>query len=377
MGTTAAAKRKKNATPGLYRRGNVWHVDRVVGDTHIRRSLRTSDKATAERQYAKLVRDVHNAETLGEIPVRSFEQAAARYMTYNATRKKSFETDKSRFRVLFRVDPALTSTPLSKINNGTLARFVERRQNEGASAQTINRALALVSSVLNQATNKWTPRWLHVAERIDLLPVEKRVVRRPITWEEQGRLLDALPDHLVDMAVFAVHTGFRDRELYSLRWNWLVDYPVINAPVVVLPGDITKSGQPRLVPLNRPLRTLLARRRRAEDAHETHVFHYRGEPISRMYNSAWMTARARADLDGLRVHDLRHTAAQRMLDAGVEGTIRDAILGHADAGMRARYAPPPVDRLIDAVERIADKPAEHETRRVPTVEEVIDSQHRR
>jgi len=94
--------------------------------------------------------------------------------------------------VIFDADPALASTPLAKINNVTLERFVQRRRAAGANDNTINRALALVSSVLNQAATKWTPRLLQSAERIELLPIEVRVVRRPITWDEQRALVAAL-----------------------------------------------------------------------------------------------------------------------------------------------------------------------------------------
>jgi len=121
--------------------------------------------------------------------------------------------------VIFDADPALASTPLAKINNVTLERFVQRRRAAGANDNTINRALALVSSVLNQAATKWTPRLLQSAERIELLPIEVRVVRRPITWDEQRALVAALPTHLADMATLAVHTGFRDGEVCRLRWE--------------------------------------------------------------------------------------------------------------------------------------------------------------
>jgi len=110
----------------------------------------------------------------------------------------------------------------------------------------------------------------------------------------------------------------------------------------MLPGKITKSGRPKLVPLNSAAHAVVERRRAAESVHLTHVFHFRGEPVLRMLNSEWKRARLAIGIPSLRVHDLRHTAAQRMHDEGVPGTVRVAILGHADGSMRAKYAPRPL-----------------------------------
>lgn len=382
-------KRKRNQTPGLYKRGDIWHIDRQVGNTHVRRSLKTAVRADALKQYSKIVNEILNFEKLDKIPERSFGEAIERYLEFNEGKKRSIKTDRSRFRVLLKTDPKLASTPLSKINNASLKNFVAIRVSEGVSSGTINRALALVSSVLNQAANKWEPRWLNKNEPIEFLPDNGTIARRPITWKEQRELVAVLPDHLADMVTFTCGTGLRDGEICRLRWDWLVNYPVINSLVIILPAEITKNGLPRLVPLNKSAREIINRRRYFADAHPTNVFHRKGKPISRMYNSAWMRARGdeprgkatraskrlpHVNMPGLRVHDLRHTAAQRLLDAGVDGAVRDALLGHADKSMRTRYAPPPIQDLLTAVESISTEPPEGSIERVPTVEEVIELQ---
>ena len=315
---------------------------------------------------------------LGEIPDRTLEQAAIRYVQENPN-KRSLKTDRSRFRVLFGTDPKLINTKLREINNKSLETFIALRQSDGVKNSTINRALALVSAILNQAANKWEPRWLKEAPAIQFLENDSQPVRRPITWSEQRKLLSVLPPHLSCMAELICHTGMRDAEICNLEWSWIVDYPVINESVIILPAAITKANRERLIPLNRVAKTVIEQRRKTDDANETHVFHYRGKPISRMYNSAWMRARvlSEANLDTLRVHDLRHTAAQRLLDAGVEGSVRDALLGHSDQSMRLRYAPPPIQDLLEAVEKIAVEPPEGSIVRVPTVEEVIEQQRAR
>lgn len=312
--------RRKNNFPGLYKRGKIWHIDRQIENTHVRKSLKTSDLKTAKRRYTQIVSEIENSEYFNKVPDRTFNQAIARYIEFNEGTKRSLKTDQSRFRVILEADPTLGKAFLKDINNKRLSQFVSDRKKDGVSNSTINRGLALISSVLNQAANKWEPRWLKENPKIEFLPQEKRVVRRPITWREQKDLVEALPEYLADMVNVICCTGLRDGEICKLKWDWISTYPVINHPVITLPAEITKNGQARLIPLNSFAAQIISRRRDQNDAHPVFVFHQNGNPIKRMYNSAWMRARGdeprgntvrksarlpQANLPGLRVHDLR------------------------------------------------------------------------
>lgn len=52
----------------------------------------------------------------------------------------------------------------------------------------------------------------------------------------------------------------------------------------------------------------------------------------------WREARRAAKVSGLRIHDLRHTFASRLLAAGVVETDINKMLGHSTLKMTARYA---------------------------------------
>ena len=43
---------------------------------------------------------------------------------------------------------------------------------------------------------------------------------RPITWEEQRRLMQLLPDCLARMTLFDLNTGARDEVVCGLKWEW-------------------------------------------------------------------------------------------------------------------------------------------------------------
>ena len=69
----------------------------------------------------------------------------------------------------------------------------------------------------------------------------------------------------------------------------------------------------------------------------------------------WETAREAAGLDGLHIHDLRHSAASFMINAGIDLFAVGKVLGHADHQSTMRYAHLANDTLLAAVEAGAAK----------------------
>jgi integrase len=59
----------------------------------------------------------------------------------------------------------------------------------------------------------------------------------------------------------------------------------------------------------------------------------------------------RANIKGLRFHDLRHTAATRMIESGANIVAVSRILGHADLKTTMRYTHPD-NSLVEAVESL-------------------------
>jgi len=70
---------------------------------------------------------------------------------------------------------------------------------------------------------------------------------------------------------------------------------------------------------------------------------------------AWQTVRRNAGLRDLRIHDLRHSAASFMINAGVDLYTVGRVLGHADYKSTMRYAHLANDTLLAAVEAGAAK----------------------
>ncbi len=79
----------------------------------------------------------------------------------------------------------------------------------------------------------------------------------------------------------------------------------------------------------------------------------KGSPYKRhdSLKQAYTGACRRAKIKGLRFHDLRHTAATRMIESGASIVAVSRILGHADLKTTMRYAHPE-DSLKEAVEAL-------------------------
>ncbi len=169
---------------------------------------------------------------------------------------------------------------------------MSERRKEGVSAGTINHGLKVVRRILNLAATEWMDdhglTWLVAAPKIKLLPDTAKRQPYPLNWDEQSRLFKELPEHLATMALFAVNTGCRDGEVCGLQWSWEVKVPELKTTVFMVPGELVKNGDERLVVLNRVAQSVVEAQR---GKHSTHVFTHRGKPVQRMLNGAWLRAR--------------------------------------------------------------------------------------
>jgi integrase len=252
--------------------------------------------------------------------------------------------------------PWIGAVTLDRLHRGLLEPWIEHRQKEGVAVGTINHGLKVVRRILNLAAGEWVDEhgltWLAGAPKIRLLPDTEKRQPNPLSWEEQAKLFKELPSHLTEMALFAVNTGCRDGEICRLRWAWEVKVLAFETSVFIIPGRYVKNADDRLVVLNRIATSVVEARR---GKHETHVFTYRGKPVTRMLNSAWMRARDKAGLEQVRVHDLKHTFGRRLRAAGVSFEDRQDLLGHRSGRITTHYSAAELSRLIEAANAVCEK----------------------
>lgn len=343
---------RKNRMPGLYRRPDgYWQIDkRIRGFGPVRESTGTQDYVEAERRARARIAEIERVVHHGARMRHTFAEAAKKYLLENG-HKRALERDA---RDIASVLPWIGRMALDDIHMGALAPYIGARRGT-VKAATINRTLAVVRRILNLSARLWRDEsgktWLAEAPLLPLLPQTDARKPRPITWNEQRALIAALPPHLARTALFAIHTGCREREITQLRWNQECRLPALGVSVFVLSGDGTKNGEERVILLNAVARSIIESCR---GQHPDYVFVYEGAPVARMNNSAWRRARIETGLEAVRVHDLRHTFGMRLRAAGVSMEDRQDLLGHKSGRITTHYSAAELGNLLAAVEKIAE-----------------------
>ena len=303
--------------PGLIKIGGIWHIDKRSYGRRLCESTRTGSLREAEAYLARRIDEIRRAVEYGVRRLRTFRDAAIKYLESN-TQKRDLDRDA---RALKNWEPLIGDLALSQVHMDTLEFPIQQRRNQGVKSRTVNRELAVIRRILNLASRKWRDEsglsWLETSPLIEMQDWGDRRDPYPLDWNEQSRLLEVLPTHLARMALFKLNVGAREQEVVGLRWEWEIAVPELSASVFFVPDDPTgkygvsiKNKEDRLLVLNRVARSVIEQ---ARGIHPTHVFSYRGKPVTRMYNSAWKRARKDAGLRHFRVHDLKHYSGLRII----------------------------------------------------------------
>jgi len=255
--------------------------------------------------------------------------------------KRTHGKDIARLRSL---DRYLGHLMLSHVTRDVIDEVGERLA-KASSPSNANRYLAVIRSILRRARDDW--EWLDHIPKVRLYREPKQRIRF-LTPDEARRLLTELPEHLRDMAQFALMTGLRQRNVSYLQWSQ-VD---MSRRVAWIHPDEAKAGRAIGVPLNEDALDVLRRRL---GRHGDYVFTYQGRPVDRCSTKAWKSALERAGIERtFRWHDLRHTWASWHVQSGTPLQELMELGTWASYDMVLRYAHLAADHLRVAAGRIND-----------------------
>ena len=117
----------RKRTPGLYKRGESWHIDKQVFGKRIRESTGSDSLEEAEKYLARRIENLRQVAVYGARPKRKFREAAVKFLKENQ-QKKSIQSDAEQLGIL---DKYIGDLPIEAIHMGTLQSFIETRQKEG------------------------------------------------------------------------------------------------------------------------------------------------------------------------------------------------------------------------------------------------------
>ncbi|WP_313872821.1 site-specific integrase [Rugamonas sp. DEMB1] len=158
-------------------------------------------------------------------------------------------------------------------------------------------------------------------------PNKPRGRDRRVTAAEIAKIIEATEStELRTIIVLAVETGMRRNELASLVWEE-VD---LKKQTAHLPK--TKTDVPRTVPLSK---TAIKALKNFAPRKEGRIFTLQAESMSQAFERACEAHRA--NIVGVRFHDMRHEATSRLFEKGLNVMEVATITGHKTLDMLKRY----------------------------------------
>ena len=300
---------------GLYKRGSVWWMSFTYQGKQIKKSTETSDKKLAKRIFDKVRGEVAERKWFEKLPGedRTFAEMMEKYMAEHSARNKahgSYVRDKSLRDHLVGHFGELT---LAEITPSQISEYKTKRRGEGVSPRTLNYELALMNHAFNLAIKEW--EWVreNPVAKVSREKVNNHI-ERWLTLEEEKNLLDKSPLWLQEIILFAVNTGLRQSEILDLEWS-RVD--LTRKTITIL--EQKNQGRDTL-PLSEGTLKVLQNRAEARLNGTKCVFHTQNATriSSRNLLRGFYSAAEKAGIENLRFHDLRHTFATRLAQAGVD-----------------------------------------------------------
>lgn len=291
----------------LYRRPGSAHWWVRIG-RKTRRSTGTADREQAEEFERVLKERLWRRDKLGDRSSVSWNEAAERWLRDS---KRERKRDREILEWLSKAEngPLIGEYPISAVADpDALEEIRKYGLDAGWSHATVDRMMRTIRSVLRRCV-LW--RYLEHAPPVPQYG-EDEAEPRFLTQDQFHRLCKELPPHLNRAARFAVLTLLRKDAQARLTWD-RVD---LKAKRAWVPRAQQKAGKTFGFPLSDEAVKVL-KECRAANPRGDRVFQYEDQPIANFNTAAFQKAAARAGLEGLRWHDLRHTGASWAVQNGV------------------------------------------------------------
>lgn len=317
---------------GLVKRGKYWCMRFTYQGRQVRRSTGTADRRLAEAIMGKVRAQIVEGrffETLEE-KTRTFDDLMERYLREHAAKKSEPRHYRGYFNSL---KACFGGRTLAEITPKLIVEYKARRYAAGLKPASINRELASLKKAFNLAVREW--EWCR-ENPVAKVSMEQENNKRDrwLSVEEEPRLLQGCAPWLYDLVTFALHTGMRMGEILELTWRG-VD---LNRRTVMVVRS--KNGERRTIPINETVLSVLRQKCKVRSLSTDLVF------SSQVFTSmesghlrrSFRVALGKARIEDFHFHDLRHTFATRLVQAGVDLYKVQRLLGHKSPIMTQRYA---------------------------------------
>lgn len=343
-----------------------WVFDFTLRGKRYKRVIGSSKREAEEAMAALKVDVIRERYGFGrKKPEVLFETHADEFLKlYSKQNKRSWMRDEIS---LAHLKEFFHGKRLSEITPDLIEKYKLKRRADGLKPGTVNRERSCLVTCLQKAI-EWQRLEKNPATMVKKFR-EVNAKERILTIEEMKRLLDAASPELRPVLIIALNTGMRRGEILGLRWK---DIDFVKGFILI--GN-SKSGKPRTIPMNAVVfETLHEMNREREFVFENPGTRTAVKDVKTAFKGAcWRAKKNPKDendkgIEGLRFHDLRHTAASRMIELGADIVSVKEILGHATIQMTMRYCHPTDESKRRAVGKLGE--VFKETRKEPVSVEI-------
>ena len=356
-----------------------WYDDAVTGFVLECRSsggktyaLRYQDEAGRQRQFKigrfedvtfaaakKAAQRLRSEVVMGGDPgakkaqaraIPLYAELAAMHLADAKLHQRSYST--TEMYVRRHILPRWAKVRLTDIDSRAVAQWLSEKHAAGLAPATVEKIRVIFGRSFELAM-----RWaIPGAEKNPTRGIPRKPLNnaceRFLSADEAMRLRNAAAasynpqlQHIVGLLLL---TGARVRELLDARW----EHVDVERRAWFIPTS--KTGKPRYVPLSTAALAIVEALPRFDGCPWLVPNPKTFKPFVCIQHG-WQKARREAKLPGLRIHDLRHSAASFMVNNGVDLFAVGKVLGHASYQSTQRYAHLANDTLLAAVEAGAAK----------------------
>lgn len=336
---------------GIYQKGENFYIDYYAYGRRKREmigpSLKVAELALKKRKIQIAEGKFLDMEKTEKI---RFDEFAHEYLELHSRFKKSYYTDEKIIELLKKYFGGLylhdiTSLAVEKFKSERIRQV--KRNGKYVSPATVNRSLAVLKSMFNQAI-AWGKAKNNPCRLVKMFKENNQRLRF-LEKEEINTLLDNCGGHLKPIVVVALNTGMRKSEILGLKWH------DIDFKRNIIHLYDTKNGEKRDVPMNDIVKRALVAIVKNPDS--PYIFYNHNNKQYGDIKKTFLTAITKSGIINFHFHDLRHTFASQLVMSGVDlNTVRE-LLGHKSLDMTLRYShlsPDHKKRAVDVLSRQMD-----------------------
>lgn len=326
--------------PNKTKGGIIWFVDFRYNGKRYRVSTQTGDRKLAELFLKDIeVRVAKNRFDFDDFKKVSLTEFFDKYLEYSRATKaeNSYLLDRHSQTVFLTFAGDIS---LHNVTHGMIEEFKLDRLGDVKPA-SVNAELRHLKSMFQTAV-EWGKTKKNPFSRVKQVRIKNNNLPAFFTKEQVTSLLETIPDGMFkDLVLVYLYTGMRRGEALKLTWK---DIDLDSRAITI---NETKSGNNRVVPINKQLYGLLS----SMDQNGSCLFDCSKWHVTHKFKD-YLKKTGIEEVQNLTVHSLRHTFASHLVMDGVDLYTVAKLLGHSSVAVTQMYAHLTPDYLKKSVERL-------------------------